>query len=57
MRTFLGCAAVLALAIGGATADDKKDDKKDEIDAAKLVGKWGPTNYGLFYNMNEWYVP
>jgi len=21
------------------------------------VGKWGPTNYGLFYNMEEWYVP
>ncbi|MDP9329607.1 MAG: ABC transporter substrate-binding protein [Actinomycetota bacterium] len=21
------------------------------------VGKWGPTNYGLFYNMQEWYVP
>jgi peptide/nickel transport system substrate-binding protein len=21
------------------------------------VAKWGPTNYGIFYNMNEWYVP
>jgi peptide/nickel transport system substrate-binding protein len=21
------------------------------------VGKWGPTNYGLFFNMNEWYIP
>jgi peptide/nickel transport system substrate-binding protein len=21
------------------------------------VGTWGPTNYGLFYNMNQWYIP
>jgi peptide/nickel transport system substrate-binding protein len=29
--------------------------RKDLV--AGPVGKWGPTNYGLFYNMEEWYVP
>jgi uncharacterized protein (TIGR03066 family) len=36
MRTILGCALVLAMAVTAATAAD------DKIDAAKLVGKWEP---------------
>jgi uncharacterized protein (TIGR03066 family) len=37
MRTFVGCAVVLALALGAtAEAQDKK------IDGTKLIGKWAP---------------
>lgn len=45
MRTLFGFGVVLALAFG-ATADDKKDEKKDggKLDAAKLVGLWEPVN-------------
>ncbi len=40
MRTLIGIGAVLVLACGIATADDKKGEK---FDAAKLLGKWEPS--------------
>lgn len=42
MRTLIGMGAVLVLACGIAAADDKKDEKIEKIDGAKLVGKWEP---------------
>ena len=42
MRTLIGMGAVLVLACGIAAADDKKDEKVEKIDGAKLVGKWEP---------------
>lgn len=39
MRVFIGAVAVLALS-GLAAGQDKKDDKKDQLDAKKLIGKW-----------------
>ncbi len=42
MRTLIGFGLGFALACGIAAADDKKDEKIEKIDGAKLVGKWEP---------------
>ena len=39
MRVFIGAVALLTLC-GLAAAQDKKDDKKDQLDIKKLLGKW-----------------
>jgi uncharacterized protein (TIGR03066 family) len=41
MRAMLGCAVALVLCFGASA-----EDKKDAIDAKKLVGKWEPKEKG-----------
>ena len=43
MKTVLGCAVIIALAVANAAA---RADEKSDIDAGKLVGRWGTTAKG-----------